>query len=210
MFRRRFMIVLLVLLFLVAGLLSRFLLNRPPFDPVVVGKAEAGMWQAYYTGNQGRIAVYLVQLLRTQYGLTPLEAKRVGEQFAAAAMAFKSATGDYTAKVLPPLIDAYSRLGEATGSTFEPARVAEAELAWWVARRAGGPDSTEVVGRKIGELYATLHGEEHPAFQEAGLLRARAAHLRDVGGKNADWSEIQAMLIQSYTALARADSVGVP
>ena len=204
MSRRRFLTILLVLVVLVAGVLGRLLFSRPTFNPIAVGRAETRMWQAYYAGNQPRIALHLVQLLRTQYGTTALEAKHVGEQFADAAMTFKAARGNYDARALPPLIRAYTELKETTDSTFDPEEAARAELAWWVARRTGGQNSAENVGLKIGELYAALHGGDHPAFSEAGLLRARAAHLRDVGGENADWEEIETMLIQSSSALAKA------
>lgn len=195
---------LLLLLLLVSGALAWLFFSRPAFDPVAVGKAEAGMWQCYYAGHKAQLAARLVGLLRTQYALTPLEAKRVGEQLADAAMTFKAARGDYDRAVLPPLIRAYAAIKEATGDSFDPAEVARAELAWWMARRTPGGDAVENVGVKIGELYAALYGGDHPAFREAGLLRARAARLRDAGGRDADWERVTSLLVQAYTALAEA------
>ena len=204
MSRRRFLIALVVAVLLLSGVLGRLLFSRPTFSPAAAARAETKMWQAYYAGRQPQLALQLVQLLRTQHGMSAIESKRVGEQFVGAALAFKSARGNYEEIVLPPLTRAYTMLKEATGLAFDPREVAQAELAWWVARRTGGRNSAEHVGAKIAELYATLYGEDHPAFREAGLLRARAARLRDAGGENADWEEIQAMLRQSYTALAEA------
>jgi hypothetical protein len=187
-----------------SGAAGWVLFSRPAFNPDAVGKAEAKMWQSYYTGNQPQLVLQLVQLLRKQYGLTAVEAAHVGEQFADAAMTFSSAREDYDAKILPSLTRGYTALKEASGSDFDPAQVARAELAWWVARRMPNEDSVENVGAKISELYATLYGGSHPALLEAGLLRARAAHLRDLGGENADWAEVESLLVQSYATLAEA------
>ena len=202
--RRRILNLLIVVALLAVGVVGWMLFSRPTFDPRVVGRAEARMWQGYYAGNHAQVALQLVRLLRTQYGLSTLQSTRVGERFADAAMTFKSARADYEATVLPELVEAYTALAGAAGTTFDPEEVAQAELAWWVARRTVGEGSAENVGAKIGELYAAVHGGDHPAYREAGLLRARAAHLRDRGGENADWEEIEALLVRSYTVLAEA------
>ena len=57
---------------------------------------------------------------------------------------------------------------------------------------------------KIGDLYATLYGGPNEAFDEAGILRARAAALRDAGGAEADWAEVESLLRQSYRTLVEA------
>jgi len=199
---RKIVTPLLSVVVLVAGVAGWLAFSRPSFNPDAVGRAEAGMWQSYYGANRTQLAVQLVQLLRKQYGLTVIEAKLVGEQLADAAMTFSSIRDDYDAQILPPLTGAYRALKEVRGLAFDPAAVAQAELAWWVARRTAGEDSVENVGAMIAELYATMYGENHPAFAQAGLLRARAAHLRDIGGSDADWTEVESLLIQSYTVLA--------
>lgn len=201
---RKFLLVLLVLLLIGAGVLAWLALARPAYDPVEVGKAETRMWKAYYGGNRTQLGILLVQLLRKQYGLRPLEAKEIGELLASSAMTFKAARGQYEEKVMPDLTRAYRGIQEATGVPFDPVEVARAELAWWVARRTPGQDSAEQIGQKIGQLYATLYGGDHPAFHEAGMLRARAARLRDEGAAKADWAAVEVLLIASYTALGEA------
>jgi len=66
------------------------------------------------------------------------------------------------------------------------------------------PPSAEQVGEKIAELYAILYGDTRPGFAKAGELRAEAAALRDQGGANADWPKVEALLRESYRALADA------
>ena len=76
-----------------------------------------------------------------------------------------------------------------------------AELDWWVARRTPGSDSVEEVGRLIAYLYTVLFGENQPAFERAGLLRAQAAHIRDEGGASCNWGMVEKLLHESYQAL---------
>ena len=194
------------LLVLVIAILAggyQVILARPAFDPVEVGQAETKMWQAYYAKDQKRLAYYLVQLIRKQYGLSMVEAAQVGERFARSAMEFKSTRRDYEAAVLPGLTEAYGVAKRASGASFDPEQAARAELAWWVARRTKGQNSPENVGRKITELYTLLYGSNQPSFAEAGLLRAQAAALRDSERSDPDWTRIEEMLIESYEALGR-------
>ena len=176
----------------------RSIFSRPPYDADTVGRAEAAMWKAYYTGEKTQLALNLIELLRTQFGMTLPEAKRVAGALADAAMKFKGTREKYDEAVLPDLTEAYRRIKRFSNASFEPEQAARAELAWWVARRTPGQSSPEQVGAKIGELYAVLYGSQNPAFQKAGLLRAQAAALRDSGKLNADWPRIEDMLRQSY------------
>lgn len=79
--------------------------------------------------------------------------------------------------------------------------VARAELGWWVARRTPGRNSPAQVGAEIANLYALLYGKTNPNLQKAGLLRAKAAYLRDQGGNSPDWQEVERLLRESYEAL---------
>lgn len=176
----------------------------PAFDAEGVAQAETKMWQAYYSGDFMQIGAQLMTLLNRQYGLAPDRARDIGGLFAISSMTFRMAQGDYEAIVLPGLTKAYEQLKQATGAAYDPARAARAELAWWVARRTKGQDSAEQVGVRISDLYACLYGRPAPAFQKAGLLRARAAALRDAGRQNADWTQIEKLLKESYSELRKA------
>ena len=192
-------IVLLITLIAIGIFYIKF--SRPPFDADKVAEAETNMWKAYYTGDRTKLGLLLISLLRTQYGLSFLEAKETGEAFASSAMKFHSARNNYEEVALPDLIKAYTLIKQAKGNKYNPEEVARAELAWWVARRTNGKNSTEQVGAGIAELYAILYGNDHPSFKKAGLLRAQAAAVRDLGGKSADWPKIEELLKQSYQEL---------
>lgn len=176
----------------------------PAFDAEGVAQAETKMWQAYYSGDFMQIGAQLMTLMNRQYGLESERARDIGGLFAIASMSFRMAQGDYESAVLPGLTKAYEQLKQATGSAYDPAKAARAELDWWVARRTKGQNSAEQVGAKIADLYACLYGRPAPAFKKAGLLRAQAAALRDAGRQNADWTQIEKLLKESYSELRKA------
>ena len=129
------------------------------------------------------------------------KAVRAAYHLARAASVFSGIRSDYD-RVLPDLETAYRIARDWTGASFDPASVARAELAWWVARRTPGEDSAEQVGHQIAEEYAQLYQAPSDCMAPAAALRAEAAHLRDIGGAQADWSKVEALLVQSFRALS--------
>jgi len=186
---------------IVIGIGWKLFFTRPAFNADKIAQSETRMWQAYYAGNKTKIGIELIYLLRNQYGLHLLEAKKIGELLASAAMKFRSAKGNYENVVLGDLIEAYLLIKKATGRSFDPEKTARAELAWWVARRTPGQNSVNQVGQKIAELYTLIYETNNSAFVTAGILRAKAAALRDSGQQNADWNEVNELLQQSYRKL---------
>lgn len=188
----------------------RTLFAHPAFNPDKVAHAETEMWKAYYTGNQTKLAVELMSLFRNEYGLSLPEAARIGKLYTQAAIKFQAAQGDYDRAALPDLIQAYTALKRASNASYDAEAAARAELAWWVARRTPGQNSAEQVGRKITALYVLLYGHNDASLQSSGLLRARAATLRDVGGQEPDWAQVEDLLRQSYRALQGARRAPTP
>lgn len=170
------------------------------FDPDRIAQLELEMWQAYYAKQRLHLFTLLVTTLREQYGYSWARAVQAGFHLARAAADFGDLRGNYD-QVLPDLESAYDIARTWTSSTFDPHRVAEAELAWWVARRTPGQSDPATVGRLIGEEYAALYAVPYDRVAKAGLLRAEAGHLRDQGGAHADWDRVHALLIESYRAL---------
>lgn len=162
------------------------------------------MWKAYYAGDRGRLVLKLARLLHSQFGLSVWELRKIAEHLGNASMNFKFAEGDYATTVLPDLEKAYQAIRSATGASFDARQVAEAELSWWVARRTPGRNRPEQVGREIAKLYELLYGAQHASLEEAGVLRARAASLRDAGRESADWVEVERLLAESYRLLEGA------
>lgn len=170
------------------------------FNPDRVAALEVGMWEAYYEKQRVRLFALLVTTLREQYGFSWPTATAAAFSLAKAAVTFGDATGDYE-RTIPDLTRGFARIQAATAAPFEPAQVARAELAWWVARRTPGQDSPESVGDLIAELYAQLYGRPSGDMRDAGRLRARAAALRDAQATKPDWQTIATLLEGSYRSL---------
>jgi hypothetical protein len=173
------------------------------FDADRMADLELDMWQAYSRKERLRLFKGLVVTLREQYRYRWADAVRAGFHLAKAASTFGDARADYD-RVLPDLEAAYAMARNWTQSRFDPAAVARAELAWWVARRIPGENSPEQVGSLIATEYALLYDVPQARLLKAALLRARAAKLRDDTGDRADWNAIGQMLRQSYRELAAA------
>ena len=196
--------ILLVVLSVLGMVGCRRLGGSSRFEPTVLATMEMKMWQAYYGKKRATLAWYLVRTLRREFGMSYGEAARIGKLLADAAMVFKRAEAGHYDVAIPPLVTAYAKLKTYTGMSFDPEDAAKAELAWWVARRTPGQNDPDTVGRGIGKLYEILYGYEHPEFMRAGHLRAEAAHLRDEGGDQCDWTRVEELLLQSYQALEKA------
>ena len=158
------------------------------------------MWQAYYAHQNVRLFRGLVTLLHEQYRYPWGKSLRAGFYLARAARTFGDARSGYE-RVLPDLERAYAIAKDWTGAPFDPAEVARAELAWWVARRVPGQDSPENVGRLIARENALLFAVPDARVLTASVLRARAGRLRDEGGTRADWTQVSSLLHESYRAL---------
>jgi hypothetical protein len=173
------------------------------FDPDRLADLETAMWQSYYRQENAALFSDLVIALREQFRYPWAKAAHAGMLLGRAASTFGKASGDYE-RVLPDLQKAYAISRDWTGGGFDPAEVARAELAWWVARREPGQRDPENVGRLIGVLYARFYEVPEAKVHEAGLLRARAAALRDRGGVTTDWNEVGRLLHESYRSLRAA------
>jgi hypothetical protein len=182
-------------------------LHTPPgtrsireFDPDRVARLELDMWRAYYEKQNVRLFVLLTVLLREQRRYTWAKAATEGFYLARPAARFARLTGDYET-VLPDLERAYTMARDWTGADYDPAAVARAELAWWIARRDRRANSADNVGRLIADLYARMYRVPVARVAAAGRLRAEAAALRDRGGAQADWGAIGDLLQRSYREL---------
>lgn len=202
---------LIFIVFLLAGLAcARFLTAAPAgprslkvFDPDRVAAIELDMWQAYYKKEKFRLFKGLMTLLHEQNRYSWMRSAQASFYLARAAATFRDTRSDYE-RVLPDLERAYTIEKDWLGAGFDPAAVARAELAWWVARRIPGQNSAEQVGHLIAEENALLYEVPKARVLEASILRARAGRLRDDGGAEADWPAVSALLKQSYRALHAA------
>jgi len=173
------------------------------FDADRTAELEVDMWQAYYAHERTRLFRDLVTLLHDQNRYSWAKASVAGFHLARAAATFADLRSNYD-QVLPDLEKAYTISRDWNGARFDPAAVARAELAWWVARRQPGHDSPEQVGGLIADENALLYDVPRERVLAASVLRARAGKLRDDGGANADWSEVSRLLHESYRQLHAA------
>jgi hypothetical protein len=197
---------LLLALVLVAGL-AAFAVTPPraarsmrQFEPTRIADLELEMWRAYYAKERVHLFALLVTTLHEQYHYSWADAARQAFHLARAAATFSDLSGHYDV-VLPDLEQAYGRARNWMRAGFDPGAVARAELAWWVARRIPGQNSTENVGRLMAEEYALLYEAPIERVARAALLRAEAARLRDEGAPQPDWDQIGGLLRESYRAL---------
>lgn len=161
------------------------------------------MWQSYYAKERVRLFGLLVTMLHEQYRYSWATATAEGFHLARAAATFGDLRDNYDV-VLPDLESAYARAKSWTDASFDPKSVARAELAWWVARRIPGRNSSEQIGALIADEYALLYETTPAVVQEAALLRAQAGTIRDAQAGNPDWDRIARLLRQSYRELAAA------
>lgn len=201
-YSRRTLSLLMVVLALLLGGAWFYLRPHGP-DPKAVAAAETRMWQAYYSADPLRLHRELMSLLQAQFDLKPADANVIAQSLAMAAFKFETSQEGYALTALPDLQQAFADLKRVTGRRFDAKQAAKAELAWWVARRTPGQDSAQQVGQGIGAVYAILYGRSKPEFIEAGVLRAEAGRLRDQGGANCDWQQVEALLERSYQTLAK-------
>jgi len=176
------------------------------FNPTRLADLELRMWKAYYAKDRARLFGLLVTMLHEQYRYSWATATREAFHLARAAATFGDAKDHYEV-VLPDLEAAYAMAKSWLDAGFEPRAVAEAELAWWVARRIPGQNSAEQVGQLIAQEYALLYESSVERVAPAALLRATAAKMRDEQAAQPDWDRIGRLLEQSYRELHAALAV---
>jgi hypothetical protein len=176
------------------------------FNPTRLADLELRMWKAYYTKDRARLFGLLVTMLHEQYRYSWATATREAFHLARAAATFGDAKDHYEV-VLQDLEAAYAMAKSWLDAGFDPRAVAEAELAWWVARRIPGQNSAEQVGQLIAQEYALLYESSVERVAPAALLRATAAKMRDEQAAQPDWDRIGRLLEQSYRELHAALAV---
>jgi hypothetical protein len=203
---------LLIVTAAIAGGLYLFIFDAPPgprslrtFDPDRTADLEVDMWRVYYQHQNVQLFTDLVTLLHEQNGYPWAKACGAGYHLARAASTFAESHTGYEL-LLPDLESAYTTARDWTHADFDPAAVAKAELAWWIARRIPAESSPEIVGGLIADENALLYGVPRQRVLAASILRARAGRLRDDGGENADWAVVSDLLHQSYRQLHDAVS----
>lgn len=171
------------------------------FDAAAVGKLDTDMWRSYYERRPVRLFEQMITLLRTQYGMRPLEALTNAYRAAHAAFVFKDgrSRADYE-KALPDLEAYYRDIAALSARPFDARRAAALELEWWIVHRENPPE----LPNALAALQAEIYGVPAASFAEHARLRAQAMDLRDGKGATiteADWQRIGEMLAVSWHSL---------
>jgi len=174
------------------------------FDPDRTADLEVDIWRLYYEPSNVHLFTDLATMLHEENrypwasaGLAAYHLERATSTFAATHSGYEL--------LLPDLEAAYATAKNWTHANFDPAAVANLELAWWVAERIPSQNSPDQVGGLIADENALLYGVPRDRVLAASILRARAGQLRD-DGENVDWAAVSDLLHQSYRQLHDAVS----
>ncbi len=171
------------------------------FDAAEVGKLDTDMWRSYYEHRETRVFRELITLLRNQFGMTPLEATKSAFHAARAAFVFKDGNSrtDYE-KALPDLEEYYDEISDRAEKPFDPHKVSNLELEWWILHRERSPQ----LANALAELQSAIYSVPPEKFAEHARLRADAMVLRDdrsTAITEEDWQKIGDMLERSWRSL---------
>jgi hypothetical protein len=179
------------------------------FDPNEVARLETSMWRAYYDKKQSPLFRDMAELLRTQYHLPFLRSYSVAYHAARGAFVFKNgqSRAEYQ-RALPYLERYYRAIRKVSDTPFDPERVARLELEWWIVHRERQEQAPNALEESLAALQAALYQLPETRFADHARLRAEAMTLRDeraaAGGvSDAEWSRIDGMLRESWSALSR-------
>ncbi len=183
-------------------------------DAEQLAEAETGAWKSYYAKDELTLIRSLLKMISLQFpNQNQKDLDIIAYKFNMAILEFgalphqTTTQSEYEKKILPSLIDGYQTLKKATGAAWDPKKVAELDLAWWIARRQPESKSDEHVGKIIAQYYSAIYGNRDDShFERAAFLRAAAARYRDLCTlwnrvTDSDWQIVQTLLKASYTEL---------
>lgn len=179
------------------------------FDPKVVARLETDMWRSYYAKERLKLFGQLAELMRSQYGMPFATSNAVAYQAAQAAFVFKEGKKreDYE-KALPNLVKFYQAIHDGADVDFDVQKAAKLELEWWIIHRQRDKYSLEDLNKSLAELPAEIYRVPAERLMEHARLRQEAMTIRDkraeAGGvTEADWKQIEALLLVSWQSLFR-------
>ena len=172
-----------VLLIGAEGLRERFT-RRPfdlrTFDAAAVGKLDTDMWRSYYERRPVRLFEQMITLLRTQYGMRPLQALMDAYHAAHAAFVFKDGRSRAGYEKALPDLEAYYRDIDAL------------------------PDALAALQAEIYGVPAERFAEHARLRAQAMDLRdGKGSAITE-----ADWQRIGEMLAASWNSLYNAVNAG--
>jgi hypothetical protein len=179
------------------------------FDPIKVAHFEKEAWVAYYQRKWLRLLRLLIGLVRSTYGLSLLQAIRVGLPLTRAQMAFAPQDNDVP-QAIACMQQFFAYLKDKHGEDLNPDEAALAEVSWWVVHRKffGHSDNPEVA-EAVACAYAAAYRVDPVLVREAAYHRAQAMVYSDAwvlserDPRDPRLQQEEYELLKSYTALKK-------
>ncbi len=193
----------------IANMSHRTLSPMRNFDPILVARYEKDSWVAYYQRQWLKLLRLLIGLVRSTYGLSLLQAIRVGIPLTRAQLAFAPQDNDVP-KAIEHMRQFFAFVKKQHHEDFDPDEAALAEVSWWVVHRKffGHSGDLEVINA-VACAYAAAYQVEPIVVREAACYRAQAMVYSDawvLSERNPNdplLRQEEEELIKSYTALKR-------
>jgi hypothetical protein len=209
-------------LIVLAGLLALgWVVTAPPaapaggraitaFSPETLAALEQEAWEAYYYRQWPRLFWLLLQVNRTQFGLSWAQAV-YGSYLATQAQVVFARQGDEGGVAQDYMRRFYALVREPAGARYDAERAAAVELEWWVVHRhrRDYPDYSALV-RAMTALYAEVYQAPPATVAEAARYRVAAVEVsdrwldEDKPAGSPLLRQVRQELFQGYAALKRA------
>ena len=182
------------------------------FDADQVAHFETVGWRANYARNWPYMLYLVVRLLQAQFRMNLWQALRAAYYVTRASVAWVPI--DHNLNVVRAyLVKFYIVAQQASQLPFDPDRVAELELKYWIVHRewSGKPDKTALI-QSLAELHAGIFGASVEAMRPSAENRAAAATTVDlITSKQskdieADYRRIEQYLRTAYRQIDEAVS----
>lgn len=183
---------------------------RIRFDPDRVAYLETEGWRAYYDRRWLRVFTLMSDLVREQFHVPFPLSLLAALHVARAARAFAPVVhDDETVRIR--LAAFYRMVRRWSGLRFDPRRVADLELRYWVIHRrlSGRRDHGELV-RSLTDLHAATFGIDAETAGASGERRSLAAEAvdritsRTTADEAAEWRRVEDELRGCYRLIQEA------
>lgn len=173
------------------------------FDPEAVAAQELEIWKAEKGHSDFGVYMSSVMMLREQEHYPWVKALQAGYYLGHAINMFVDLHTRYE-RVLPDLEEVAIIQKDWMKASYDPGKVARAQLDWWVTRRMPNLNSIDAVSQLMAEEYSARYHLGSDRMMAAATLRTQAMAQRDEGGIDPPWPAIQKRLEDSYRALSLA------
>ncbi len=173
------------------------------FDADQVAHFETVGWRANYARNWPYMLYVVVRLLQAQFRMNLWQSLRGAYYITRASIAWVPIDHDLDL-VRAYLVKFYIVAQRASRLPFDPARVANLELQYWIVHRewSGKPDKTALI-QSLAELHAGIFGTSVEAMRPSAENRAAAATTVDlITSKQSKDVEADYRLIEQYLRTA--------